>query len=124
VTHIGGEDGFSLIEALVALLILGVTTAGLIRAAEAHVDSIRGMERRAAAQWVAENRLVEARLGIAATPAVQMMGSRWTATVTEGATSDPDLRAITVAVAAAGEATPLVTLDGFRDAGTTTSGRR
>ena len=61
-TYHGGEDGFSLIEALVALLILGVTTAGLIRAAEAHVDSIRGMERRAAAQWVAENRLVEARL--------------------------------------------------------------
>lgn len=118
----GGEDGFSLIEALVALLILGVTTAGLIRAAEAHVDSIRGMERRAAAQWVAENRLAEARLGIPAPATVAMMGSRWTAGVAEAATADPDLRAVTVAVAAVGESTPPVTLAGFRDAGTTTRG--
>lgn len=116
----GDESGFSLIEALVALLILAITTVGLIRAAEAHVDSIRGLERRAAAQFVAENRMVEARLGIPAADEAPMLGTIWRARVEERGTDDPDLRAVTVTVAQAGARDPMVTLEGFRDAGTTT----
>jgi general secretion pathway protein I len=117
------EEGFSLIEALVALLILGIATVGLVRAAEAHVDSIRSLERRAAAQMVAENRLVE--LGLPGATAqdgeVAMMDGRWRVSVVSRPSDDPDLRAVTVAVSEVGEATPLVTLDGFVDAGSTTS---
>ena len=53
------EHGFSLIEALVALAVLAIATVGLVRAVESHVDSTRALERRAAAMWVAENRLAE-----------------------------------------------------------------
>ena len=54
-----GEQGFSLIEALVALAVLAIATVGLMRTVQTHIDSTRGLERRAAAMWVAENRLAE-----------------------------------------------------------------
>ena len=117
------EQGFSLIEALVALLVLAIAAAGLVRAAEAHVDSIRGLERRAAAQLVAQNRLAElALLGAAASSSatVEMLGERWAVSVIESGTDDPDLAKIAVSVADPRETGPLVTLDGFRDRGTTT----
>ncbi|WP_016747322.1 type II secretion system minor pseudopilin GspI [Rhizorhabdus wittichii] len=120
-----GEAGFSLIEALVALLVLAIAAAGLVRAAEAHVDSIRGLERRAAAQLVAQNRLAELAVpGLPAGPAqVEMLGQRWSVAVRENATDDPDMAKLSVAVADARDpASPLVTLDGFRDRGTTTGG--
>lgn len=121
-TQRAAEAGFSLIEALVALLVLAIAAAGLVRAAEAHVDSIRSLERRAAAQLVAQNRLAELAIpGAAAGPAsVEMLGQRWTVAVAERATDDPDLVKLSVSVADPREKTPLVTLDGFRDRGTTT----
>lgn len=118
------EAGFTLIEALVALLILAVASAGLIGAVEAHVDTIRGLELRTAAQWVAENRLEELRLGPNVTSApdasVAMLGYDWRVRVTQKTSQDPDIRDMSVAVAPAGGGAPLVTLRGFVDAGTTT----
>jgi len=117
------EQGFSLIEAMVALLVLAIAAAGLVRAAEAHVDSIRSLERRAAAQLVAQNRIAELSVpGLAAGPAqVEMLGQPWTVAVQESSTDDPDLIKLSVAVADPRDpAAPLVTLDGFRDKGTTT----
>ena len=115
------EAGFTLIEALVALLILAIAGAGLIGAVEAHVDTIRRIELRAAAQWVAENRLAELRLGLAGQPVmVPMLGHDWRVTTRTAASDDPDIRAVTIDVAAAGGGTPLVSLRGFVDAGTTT----
>jgi len=96
--------------------------AGLVRAAEAHVDSIRALELRSTAQLVAENRLVELGLpGAAPAPGdVEMIGRTWHVAVAEKASDDPDLNAVAVSVTAAGETTPLITLDGFVDAGSTT----
>lgn len=115
------EQGFSLIEALVALLVLAIAAAGLVRAAEAHVDSIRSLERRAAAQLVAQNRLAE--LGLAgadtASSTVDMLGQRWNVSVEEAATDDPDLARVAVMVSDVAGKDPLVTLHGFRDKGTT-----
>ena len=120
----GDDAGFSLIEALVALLVLAIGAAGLVRAAEAHVDSIRSLERRAAAQLVAQNRLAELALpGAQAGPAtVEMLGQRWNVAVNESGTDDPDLARLSVAVSGIGDKAPLVTLDGFRDKGSTTTG--
>ena len=116
-----GEQGFSLIEALVALLVLAIAAAGLVRAAEAHVDSTRGLERRAAAELVAQNRLAE--LGLPGTPplpaTVEMLDQRWTVAVREARTGDPDLVKVAISVSAAPDSEPLVTLAGFRDKGST-----
>lgn len=114
-----GRDGYSLMEAMVALFILAVATVGLTRATQAHIDGVRGLEQRVIAQWVAENRLVELNLeGAAATPArstVRMMDRDWSVDVATRNTDDPDLLAVDVAVAEAGTTGATVRLSGFVD---------
>lgn len=117
------ERGFTLIEAMVALVILGVAAGGIVRAAEAHVDTMFGLERRAAAQWVAENALAEAGLQMgrsASASEVTMLGWRWSVRTTHESSDDPDLSLTTVQVRLAGARDPLVTLRGFADTGRTT----
>ena len=114
-----GRDGYSLMEAMVALFILAVATVGLTRATQTHIDGVRGLEQRVIAQWVAENRLVELNLeGAAATPArstVRMMDRDWSVDVATRTTDDPDLLAVDVAVAEAGTTGATVRLSGFVD---------
>lgn len=113
------ETGFSLIEALVALLILAVASVGLIGATEAHIDSIGGIERRVVAQWVAENALTTLSLPGAGVPVgrVRMLDRDWQVAVQRQPTADPDIQAVTVAVGTAGSASPDVRLRGFVDEG-------
>lgn len=112
------QKGFSLIEALVALAILGIAATGIIRAAESHIDTLRDLERRAAAQWVAENALVQAALGLDGPREEEMLGYRWRADVRRGPSEDPDIARVIVDVREIGEEQPLVTLPGFADKGT------
>ncbi|CAL1692187.1 hypothetical protein MMB232_02347 [Brevundimonas subvibrioides] len=113
------RDGYSLMEALVALFILAIATVGLTRATQSHVDGVRGLEQRVVAQWVAENRLVELNLeGAAVSPdvsTVRMMDRDWAVRVARRATDDPDLVAVDVAVGPAGTSQDMVRLSGFVD---------
>ncbi len=111
------EAGFSLIEALVALAVLAIATVGLMRTVESHVDSTRGVERRTAAMWVAENRLaeLEARVPGANADQVEMLGERWRVAVTRRATDDPEIERVRIEVYPAQESAPLASLDGFVD---------
>lgn len=115
-----GENGFTVIEAMVALVILGIAATAIIRAAEAHVDNLHALERRAAAGLVAENALAEARLGLPPAPDHAMLGFRWSVRTSLSGTADPDLQQVTVQVSPAGEVAPMVTMHGFVDRGTTT----
>jgi general secretion pathway protein I len=121
-TTSAGRQGFTLVEALVALTVLAVASAGLIRATEAHVDQVRGLQTRTIAQWVAENRLVEIQVGqavpVAGTDRVEMLGRTWDVAVGLGANEDPDLASVTVAVSPAGAGRSTVVLTGFVDIGT------
>jgi general secretion pathway protein I len=116
-----GDAGFSLVEAMVALLVLAVASAGLVGATQAHIDTIRGLEARAAAQWVAENRLVELSLQRAPIPtaeqAVEMLGRNWRVAVQAKPTDDPELLAVQVSVRDPAAAAPTVVMGGFVDAG-------
>ena len=113
------RDGYSLMEALVALFILAIATVGLTRATQTHVDGVRGLEQRVVAQWVAENRLVELNLeGVAAGPdvsTVRMMDRDWSVRVALRATDDPDLIAVDVSVGPAGSTAEMASLSGFVD---------
>lgn len=113
------RDGYSLMEALVALFILAIAAVGLTRATQTHVDGVRGLEQRVIAQWVAENRLVELTLeGSRASPdvsTVRMMERDWSVRVARRATDDPDLIAVDVSVGPAGASMETVSLSGFVD---------
>lgn len=115
------EQGFSLIEALVALAVLAIATVGLVRAVESHIDSTRAMERRAAAMWVAENRLAEIQLADPAASAsgAELLGQQWRVQVARTRTEDAAIDKVRIQVFAAGERTPLASLDGFVEGGRT-----
>lgn len=116
-TAIDNDDGFSLIEALVALAILAIATVGLMRTVESHIDSTRGVERRTAAMWVAENKLAELEVRTPAADAgqVEMLGEQWRVAVTRRGTDDPEIQRVRIDVYPAQETTPLASLDGFVD---------
>ncbi len=93
------DAGFSLIEALVALVVLAVAAISLLTATQAHVARIAELESRALAQLVAENRLAELELGIAAdSQPVVLLGQSFRVTETRSPTTDPDLERIDIAV--------------------------
>ena len=110
------QRGFSLIEALVALAVLAIATMGLLRAVESHIDSTRAMESRAAAMWVAENRLAELQLADAAanTPEAMLLGQKWRIGVARTRTADPAIDKVRIEVFAAdAKRQPLASLEGF-----------
>ena len=111
------EEGFSLIEAMVALAVLAIATVGLMRTVESHIDSTRGLELRAAAMWVAENRLAELELGGRAAEAseAEMLGQQWRIDTVETATDDAEIRKVRISVFSGSDRAPLASLDGFVD---------
>ena len=113
----GATDGFTLVEALVALLVLGIAAAGLLTAADAHVDRVRGLELRAMAGLVAQNRAVELTLPgeSEGTRQVEFYGRRWSVTAAARPVGDPDLLAYRVTVAEVGTASVLASLDAFAE---------
>ena len=116
-TAVSGEAGFSLIEALVALAVLAIAAVGLMRTVESHIDSTRGLERRTAAMWVAENRLaeLEAKAPAADTEQVEMLGQLWRVAVARSGTDDPEIQRVRIEVFPVRETVPLASLDGFVD---------
>ncbi len=115
----GSEDGFTLIEALVAMAVLATGAVGLLTAVERHAGMARGLGDRTVARWAAENRLTEIALGLPAGDAtVTLMEIDWQVASALTATADPDLLRIDVTVAPSdGGATrePLVRMTGFVD---------
>ena len=106
-------NGFSLIEALIALAILAITAVSFLRATEANISRVTALETRTAASWVAQNRLAELTLGMAIpdTP-VPMLGRNYTVAVTTTPTADPTLDRIDIVVTAPDDGTGN-TLTGF-----------
>lgn len=121
--------GFSLIEVLVALAILGVLASALVLQGGAFGTQQARLEERTVALWVAQNAIDElrARHGLDAAArgsmsgafgpdeesAVDMGGREWSVTRRTSATSRPGLLRIDVEVAPAGSAEVLLRLSGF-----------
>jgi general secretion pathway protein I len=93
------EDGFSLIEALVALTILAVSAGTLLAAVEEHTHAIAAISDRTTARWIAENRLIELSL---AQEEIQenssLDGQDWWITTERSETPDPDLIRVDISV--------------------------
>lgn len=98
------QDGFTLIEVLVALAIAGVALAACVRALGVGATGVRAMQERSLAQQAAQNFMAEARLQ----PVFPAVGRR-TEACPQGplgfqceqivqATPNPDFRRMTVRV--------------------------
>lgn len=116
------DAGFTLIESLVALVVLAVTSVALLMATEAHITRIGGLEVRAAAGWVTDNHLAELTLGLtpARTPPA-MLGIAFQIREQRTVTADPALVMVTLTATEIGSAgvsgQPFGRLTGFVDIG-------
>lgn len=96
--------GFTLIEVMVALAILAVASASLIKVASQSLRQSASLEERTLAYWVAENKLTQMQLDRDtlsvgdSTDAIVMAGRDWEVKVHVIETSDPDLKRADVSV--------------------------
>ena len=112
--------GFTLLEVLVALLLLSLALVALVRTASLEARALAQVRDSTLAQWVAANAIAEVRLAEAA-PALgervgnaEMGGQRWQWRMQVLATDDARIRRLDVEVMAdVAGAAPVATLSGF-----------
>lgn len=110
------EAGFTLIETLVALVVLATSGVALLGATEAHIARIGALETRAAAQWVAENYLAEVKLGLDASQRPDaVLGMDFIVNAQRSQTEDSDLERIDVTVTAVADGQSYAMLTSFID---------
>ena len=98
------QQGLTLLEVMVALLIFALTGSAILKAAGDHLSSVGQIESVTFANWVASNRLNQLQLETTWPPKNNLKGSMemadrtwfWQQKVTK--TNDGDLRAVTISV--------------------------
>lgn len=129
------ERGFTLIEVMVALMVIAIALPALLKALYQQVDGTAYLRDKSIAQWVASNKLTENRILLNRTDVlfrgerngVQRMADRdWFWWSVSEPTPVEDFYRIEVVVAAAEDRrdTPLFTLVGYMYASNTTTGGR
>lgn len=96
--------GFTLIEVMIALAILAVASASLIKVASQALRQSASLEEHTLAYWVAENQLTQMQLEHDKitmgdrTDVVVMASHEWELTIHVSETADPDLKRAEVSV--------------------------
>lgn len=99
-------DGFSLLEVLIALVILALAFSTAYLTLSTSAKTLFHLENKTAATWVGMNALLSARLGLVIIPETtnelvgseQMLGATWQWKLSRVSTSTPHLGQIDVAV--------------------------
>ena len=118
------KRGFTIIEVMVALLVVAIALPALLKALYQQVDGTAYLRDKAIAQWVASNRMAEVRIRRARTDSIfaeeqkgveDMADRDWYWWMTSEVTAVEDFYRveITVATAEAERDTPVYTLVGF-----------
>lgn len=101
-------DGFTLLEVMVALALFATLSVALYSAASHVARNSAGLVERSLANWLADNRLNELRVGLL-TPQlghreerIAFAGREWLLAVNVGSAPDPRLLEVEVAVAVPG----------------------
>jgi len=115
--------GFTLLEVLIGLLVLAVALLALARTAAVQIDQFGVLRERTIATWLAQDVLVETRLGNPLPPTGSSSGTRrfgareWYWQVHVLGTDVPTIRRIDVRIASAAERdVVLAQLSGFTGA--------
>lgn len=113
------QNGFTLVEVLVALVIFGVIAASVLKTMQNSVRAQAAMEERLAANWVAQQVLAEIRVQNPWPPLGEKtervpVGEReWQVTARVEGTSEERMRHITIEVAQPEAENPSYTLDAW-----------
>lgn len=99
------SGGFTLLEVLVALAIFAMVAASVLTATARSLQTASRLEDKTLAMWIADNRLTE--LQLAQSPVadgreqgeLEFAGRRWQWQSEVEATSEPDMRRVTLWVA-------------------------
>ncbi len=112
--------GFTLLEVLIALVVLALALLALTRTAALQTDAFAQLRERTLAGWLAQNILAETRLANPLPPAGRSNGQRrfggrdWRWQLDVQSTQAPSIRRLDVRIAtAAAPATPVVQMSGF-----------
>ncbi|WP_413676605.1 type II secretion system minor pseudopilin GspI [Pantoea dispersa] len=114
------QRGMTLIEVMVALLILASAGLALVKTSQEQVRNLDYLQQKQIASWVADNQLTLLRLMPSASTAVQQgeslqLGRRWYWRARQVATSQPGMLAIEIAVSDRPDATsPLIRLHSWQ----------
>ena len=117
--HYIDKAGFTLIEVLIALLIVALTMSAAYKAVASSSRNQRHLEERTLANWVVENEMAKLQLGMLQlttgnTSGQQRLGGRtwlWQRQISVAA--DPALRRVSLSVTAAGNSGSSATLVAF-----------
>ncbi|MEW6353106.1 MAG: type II secretion system minor pseudopilin GspI [Pseudomonadota bacterium] len=117
ITHHSPQSGFTLLEVMVALAVLAIALAALIKGVSATAGNQSYLRDRTLANWVAQNKIAEAQARRDYPPAGDSEGDmllaerEWRWKMIVATTPDSNVRRIDVEVRAAkDDAQPLVTL--------------
>lgn len=121
VTHRNVQQGFTLLEVLVALTILAIVMGTLIKVADTYAFNAAYLQEKTLAQWIAENKAIEYQLKQEFPPVgskegtTEMAKIEWQWRVKVSNTEDGRLRRLDISVAEAhGELeNPVTTLVAF-----------
>lgn len=111
--------GFTLLEVLIALVVVSLALLALTRTAGGQIRSFDGLRERTLAGWVAANVLSETRIATPLPPVGKRdgrtrLGNRdWRWSLEVKATDDPDIRRLDVIVFASDSDEPSASLTGF-----------
>jgi general secretion pathway protein I len=119
------EHGFTLIEVLIALAIVGIAMTAVIKATSQNIRSVNYLQTKTTALWVGQQVLNQARVGLLKVDSsstnqkltTSLLGQDWYWQLDEEETPNPQIQKITVKVFAnemtKEEDTPLVTLESY-----------
>lgn len=114
------QNGFTLMEILVALAIIATVLGALVQAAGASASNAGRIRDKAVAQWVASNRLAELQIAGSfpetgsKTGEAQMLGQTWYWRTRVQNVEDDDLRRVDIEIRKTEDAqNPITTVAGF-----------
>lgn len=113
------QSGFTLVEVLVAVAIIGLSLAAVVASIAQMIDSGNAMRERTYAAWIAQNRITEIRIRPTlpepgnSTGTVEYANAEWTWRTVIVETGVPNLYRIDVSVSLADEDQSLRTVTGF-----------
>lgn len=114
------NKGFTLIEVLIALVILAVALMAIVKATDTNIHNLDYLRDKITAQWVADNVLANMQADLLVAPRetqqqgeMQMLNRTWYWQVTPEQQTNTAIKRIDIAVSAKENNKPLAHLIGF-----------